>query len=332
VEGEAFSLAWRPRKGRHISILKEYAVTPKGARLAAYAWIGIGALAAGGCVARGAPAVDSGCDKSNGDLLLCDDFEDGGFQSRWDIGGHQGTWPRSQFVLCTNNAFGFHDRCAAWSNQLVFDHEWGFYGYDARRGFAPQSEFYVRWYQYISDPYTWGTLEDKSVLIHDPGNTITTYVATNRNHLPVVQDSGPGMPYVANYQDVDWSETGGQSTKVNRFQNQHHNITLQPGKWYLFEWYIKLNTPGASDGATRLWIDDATQPIASQTLRMQYDDMRWLKASDAGKQFGVLRLTVYDQRCDGKPNTCPPDGPSILNQSQRWDNIVVSKRHVGGLR
>lgn len=307
-------------------------MTPKGARLAAYAWIAIGALAAGGCVARGAPAVDSGCDKSNGDLLLCDDFEDGGFQSRWDIGGHQGTWPRSQFVLCTNNAFGFHDRCAAWSNQLVFDHEWGFYGYDARRGFAPQSEFYVRWYQYISDPYTWGTLEDKSVLIHDPGNTITTYVATNRNHLPVVQDSGPGMPYVANYQDVDWSETGGQSTKVNRFQNQHHNITLQPGKWYLFEWYIKLNTPGASDGATRLWIDDATQPIASQTLRMQYDDMRWLKASDAGKQFGVLRLTVYDQRCDGKPNTCPPDGPSILNQSQRWDNIVVSKRHVGGIR
>ena len=305
---------------------------PKGTRVAACAWIAIAALGIGGCVARGAPAVESGCDKSNRDLLLCDDFEDGGFQSRWDIGGHQGTWPRSEFVLCSNSSFGFHDRCAAWSNQLVFDHEWGFYGYDARRMFAPQSEFYVRWYQFISDPYTWGTLEDKSVLIHDPGNTITAYVATNRNHLPVERDSGPGMPYVANYQDVDWSETGGQSTKVNRFQNQHHNITLQPGKWYLFEWYIKLNTPGASDGATRLWIDDATQPIASQTLRMQYDDMRWLKASDAGKQFGVLRLTVYDQRCDGKPNTCPPDGPSILNQSQRWDNIVVSKRHVGGIR
>ena len=304
---------------------------PNYARSGVCAWIAIAVLGVGGCVARGAPAVDTGCDKSKSDLLLCEDFEDGGFQSRWDIGGHQGTWPRSQFVLCTNDTFGFHDRCAAWSNQLVFDHEWGFYGYDARRGFAPQSEFYVRWYQYVSDPYTWGTLEDKSVLIHDPGNTITAYVATNRNHLPVVQDSGPGMPYVANYQDVDWSETGGQSTKVNRFQNQRNNITLQPGRWYLFEWYIKLNTPGASDGATRLWIDDASQPIASQTLRMQYDDMRWLKSSDAGRQFGVLRLTVYDQRCDGKPNTCPPNGPEILNQSQRWDNIVVSKRPVGGI-
>ena len=75
----------------------------------------------------------------------------------------------------------------------------------------------------------------------------------------------------------------------------------------------------------------ASQPIASQTLRMQYDDMRWLKESDAGKQFGVLRLTVYDQRCDGQPNTCPPSGPSILEQSQRWDNIVVSREPVGGI-
>ena len=304
---------------------------PKCAHASAFAWIAIAALGIGGCVARGAPAVESGCDKSNHDLLLCDDFEDGGFQSRWDIGGHQGTWPRSEFVLCSNGSFGFHDRCAAWSNQLVFDHEWGFYGYDARRPFAPQSEFYVRWYQFVSNPYTWGTLEDKSVLIHDPGNTITAYVATNRNHLPVERDSGPGMPYVANYQDVDWSETGGQSTKVNRFQNQGHNITLQPGKWYLFEWYVKLNTPGASDGATSLWVDDASAPIARQTLRMHDDDMRWLKSSDAGKQFGVLRLTVYDQRCDGKPNTCPPNGPSILNQSQRWDNIVVSRRPIGGM-
>ena len=57
--------------------------------------------------------------------------------------------------------------------------------------------------------------------------------------------------------------------------------------------------------------------------------MRWLKYTDLGKQFGVLRLTVYHQRCDGVPNTCPPHGPAILNQSQRWDNIVVSKAPIG---
>jgi hypothetical protein len=140
---------------------------------------------------------------------------------------------------------------------------------------------------------------------------------------------GPGMPFIANYQDVDTSETRGQYTKVNRFQNQGRNITLQPGKWYFFEWYVKLNMPGTSNGTTRLWIDDASEPIGAQTLRLQYIDMRWLKYSDIDKQFGVLRLTVYGQRCDAVPYTCPPDGPAILDQSQRWDNIVVSRTPIG---
>lgn len=262
-------------------------------------------------------------------VLLCDDFEDGTFEQTWDIGGHHGMFPISDFVQCTGNRFGFHDRCAAWSNYLSFDREWGFYGHDARTPFPPAPEFYVRWYQYISDPFDWGTLEDKSVMLHDQANTITAYVGTNRNHFPVVADSGPGMPFVANYQDVDTPETGGLYTRVNRFQNQQRNITLKPGKWYLFEWYVKLNSPGFSDGVTKLWIDEATQPIGVQTLRMHYTDMRWLGARDAEKQFSVLRLTLYHQRCDGLLNTCPPNGPWILPQSHRWDRIVVSKAPIG---
>src|SRR5882672_4462438 len=39
-------------------------------------------------------------------VVLCDNFEDDGFERRWDIGGHQGIWPISQFVLCTDNHFG----------------------------------------------------------------------------------------------------------------------------------------------------------------------------------------------------------------------------------
>jgi len=291
------------------------------------------AVLTAGCSVRGATvppeAFCPGGAHPNPDVVLCEGFEDEGFQQRWDIGGHQGVWPVSQFVQCTEDRFGFHDRCAAWSNRLVFDQEWGFYGYDGRRPFPPQSEFYVRWYQYISNPYVWGTLEDKSVLLHDQDNIITAYVGTNRNHLPVVRDSGPGMPYIANYQDVDTPETGGRYTLVNRFQNQQRNITLQPGKWYLFEWYVRLNTPGISDGVTKLWIDDATDPITAQTLRMEYRDMRWLKYEHANRRFGVVRLTVYDQRCDIGRNTCPPNGPDILDQSQRWDQIVVSKRPIG---
>jgi hypothetical protein len=273
---------------------------------------------AASCEAGRAPAAD---------VVLCDGF-DGPVEARWNIGSRGGTWAPSQFALCGDNV-GFGDRCAAWSNHLVFDRAWGFYGYDARHAFEPQSEFYVRWYQYISDPFVWGTLEDKSVMLHDRAETIVAYVGTNRNHLPSEPNSGPGVPFVANYQDLDWQETNRQFTRVNRFQNQGNTLTLKPGRWYLFEWHLRLNTPGVADGLTELWIDDASEPITRQTLRMRYDDMRWLKGADLGKQFGLLRLTVYHQRCDGVPNTCPPHGPVILKQSHRWDQIVVSKSPIG---
>ena len=280
-----------------------------------------------------APPVFFSCDaaEQGPGVILCDDFEDGKFESRWDIGGHQGRFPIDQFVRCKDGHYGFQSPCAAWSNYLTFDHEWGHYGHDARRPFPAQPEIYVRWYQYISDPYEWGSLEDKSVFLHDASNTLVTYVGTNRNHLPVVKDSGPGMPFVANYQDVDRPETGGEYEKVNRFQNQQRNITLQPGHWYLFEWYVKHNTPGKSDGETKLWVDDASQPITSQTLRMHHTDMRWLRTEDAGKLFAEVRLTVYHQRCLGVPNTCPPNGPELLDQSQRWDHLVVSTKPIGPL-
>ena len=293
----------------------------------------VAALTSGACVARGASASSEpfcpGGSEPDPNVVSCEDFEDGAFQAAWDVASRGGKWLPIDFVRCTGDDFGFQSRCAAWSNQLLFDGAWGYWGYAARAGFRSSPELYIRWYQYISNPFIWGQLEDKSVLLRDRAETIIGYVGTNRNHLPDVPNSGPGMPFVANYQDLDWSETGGRYSKANRFQNQGQNITLEPGKWYLFEWYVKLNDPGVSNGIARLWVDDATQPITGQTLRLQHTDMRWLKDTDSGKQFGAMELTVYHQRCDGTPNTCPPNGPAMLNQYQRWDKIVVSRRPIG---
>jgi hypothetical protein len=290
-------------------------------------------LATNGAGVHTVRASEAGCPPGGGvntDVLLCDDFDEGNVGDRWVIGSRGGLWPLSQFVVC-GTGFGFNDRCAAWSNYLLFDGAWGFWGYNGLRTFPSNPELYIRWYQYISTPYTWGALEDKSIILQDPERTLTTYVGTSRNHFPVVPNSGPGMPFVANYRDVDLADTGGQFTRVNRFQNQGNDITLQPGRWYLFEWHIKMNTPGVSDGVTRLWVDDASGPIATQTLRLHYTDMMWLRQGDEGKQYNSLQLTVYNQRCDGIPNTCPPNGPSMLKQSQRWDRLVVSKAPIGPL-
>jgi hypothetical protein len=135
---------------------------------------------------------------------------------------------------------------------------------------------------------------------------------------------GLGKPAVINYQDLDWADLGNRCTKVNRFQNQGNDITLQPGKWYLFEWYVKLNTPGVSDGLTKLWVDDASQPIGTQTLRMSYTDMRWLRSGDAGLRPGELRLLVFNQGCD-LGAACP----AMLDQYQKWDRIVISTSPIG---
>src|SRR5439155_8738822 len=91
------------------------------------------------------------CSNPQPGWVLCEDFEQGDFLTNWGIESNLGTWPRDQFVRC--DSFGFGGSCAAWSNNLVSDNFGGYYGYDARRPFPPQSELYIRWYKYISNPY-----------------------------------------------------------------------------------------------------------------------------------------------------------------------------------
>ena len=46
--------------------------------------------------------------------------------------------------------------------------------------------------------------------------------------------------------------------------------------------------------------------VAGDTVDWTNDSVRnHTVTDDAGKQFGVVRLTVYDQRCDWAPSTCP---------------------------
>ena len=119
-------------------------------------------------------------------------------------------------------------------------------------------------------------------MLHDRANTLVAYVGTNRNALPVEPNSGPGVPFVANYQDVDYPETAAEYTRINRFQNVGKKLVLVPGQvGTSSSGTVRLNTPGKSDGETKLWIDDASRPIASQTLRIGYTNMRWLKVTDA---------------------------------------------------
>jgi hypothetical protein len=60
------------------------------------------------------------------------------------------------------------------------------------------------------------------------------------------------------------------------------------------------------------------------TLCLSYSDMRWLRSGDAGLQPGQLRLLTFNQGCR-LGTACP----AVLDQYQKWDQIVISTSPVG---
>jgi hypothetical protein len=71
----------------------------------------------------------------------------------------------------------------------------------------------------------------------------------------------------------------------------------------------------------KLWVDDVTNGNPqTQTLRMYWTNVRYLRSQDSGKKYGRLRLTVYSQR---KYSSEPAD------RYMSWDDIVVSKAPIG---
>jgi hypothetical protein len=237
---------------------------------AAIAWLGHSAGSA--MAALPGPCADRG---TGGEVVLCDEFEGGSLRARWED-SLPAIWPAA-FVFCAD-AFGFGDRCAAWSA--------------ARAVFAPLPELYVRWYQFIPARQPAGTPPDMSVMLGDPSGSVTIAAATG----------------------------------VRR-DGQH--ITFEPGRWYLFEWHVKLNSPGVADGLSELWIDDARGPIATQTLRLRHREAQWLAPADAGKLLGTVSLVA--RGCDDVSRACPGGEATSPYQSHRWDHIVVSRSPIGPL-
>lgn len=160
-----------------------------------------------------------------------------------------------------------------------------------RLTFPGLREAYVRWYQYIPTQED-GAQPNDSVTLSDAADTmVVSMVGLNR------QPQGLG------------------------------SLFLDSTKWYLFEWHVKLNTPGQPDGISELWIDDTTLPIQSQTLRMRRTDMQWLGADDDEKQLEVVRLT--SAICESMPDACRGPIPENSVGPLRWDRVVVARMPVG---
>ncbi len=107
------------------------------------------------------------------------------------------------------------------------------------------------------------------------------------------------------------------STKWNDFNNLSwlgfkRGVTpLDPGRWYMIEGHVKLNTPGASDGVFEFWIDGVLH--ASTTT------LNW-----------VGTWTDYGINCLFFGNYW--DQGSTMDQDRCMDALVISTQRVGPVR
>ncbi len=243
-------------------------------------------------------------------VVMCDDFEDGTWLDNWSASpGYSPEY--SEAVKCDSSNFGYQDKCAAYSGILHFDGAWGYDNHFGSHGLGGEyDELYLRMYIYFSSPYTWGDTSDKGIYFR-------TYEGNNADVIPNIKieysRDGIGKPNLESPAFL----TG----QHNKPQNQGNDITFQSGKWYLVEFYVKLNTPGISDGIAKVWIDDASNTVSSQTLRIYYNN---LLIRNSLRGYNRLMLTLYNQRC-GLGSACPSTNP----QWMKWDNIVVSKNPIG---
>ena len=244
-------------------------------------------------------------------VVFCDDFEDGTWFNNpaWqnvsefccdrNNDGVIPPPPSSETEGVTCGAKGFNSDCTAWSEKAD--------GHYAEQNLPSSNEYYFRWFGYLADPFVLGGIQDKHFRVRSKDKsafnsnvycfTVTVMATRYGSFRPSFLDFSGG--------DVDY------------FQNQGNDLTLQPGRWYLFELYIKLNTLGKSDGIVKLWIDDASQPIPTQTLRLFYTSLKYRNPQESCP-IENFQLTDYHDV------TTPAPG-----QHQRWDQIVVSLKPIG---
>mgnify|MGYP001572364052 CR=1 FL=1 len=281
-------------------------------------------------------AVESFCPTgSNPDanVVLCEDFESKtvflskGNPTGWDnvsefCCNHGGGIPpppseATEVVACGSiaNAWGtfwpgitgFNSSCAAWNEFTPADGS----GHYADHSIPAATEYYFRWYSYLSDPFTRGNIQDKMFRVRSNEKTSDNQVFCV-SWMAIASKFGNTKP---SFQDF----AGGD---VDYYQNQGNDIVQTPGRWYLFEMYLKLGIAGQSNSIVKMWIDDASVPIVTQTLRLHYTTVRGRNSApecdQAAIDMDLLEMTAYHQ-----------SNPPSPGQYQRWDQIVVSRTPIG---
>ena len=211
-------------------------------------------------IAQSHPSFNStepGCGTADPNVLMCDDFEDGNWyvtncdseggplnpgNDGWCGSVYTGINPDgAAFAVCGNQGAA-GTNCAADGG----DHSGApGGGHTAQHGFYGVDEIYIRWYYKASPGYQWGW--ERSINPTWAGTG--AYWGDIQFNCGATERSFAAVPYIAEV---------GPSGICQGTNVPDKSITIYSGRWYFFEYYIKLSSPEKSDGIFKLWIDDCT--------------------------------------------------------------------------
>jgi hypothetical protein len=167
--------------------------------------------------------------------FLSDDFEDDSTDAYGQISGWDGpARPDTMYIGSQMPHWGTRSLELAYTLDSIGA------GYMYRH-FQPQDQIYLRWYQRWSTGFAW-----------EPSGTALTGITTGGSHLQFYPFAfGTDGTFAVQAQTV--AERNWDSE--NFLVNLGDSVKFVPDRWYCIEVFVKLNTPGASDGQVAAWID-----------------------------------------------------------------------------
>jgi len=231
-----------------------------------------------------------GGSKPDSNIIFCDDFESGDYNTKWD-----------------NGDGGNPIQSLGYSGKGWYSGNTGSDGHGCDGHYSmgnkvhwSEKELYVRYYTYKTPGFPVCSIATKGLIIDGTGS-----------------GNGYGGIYNCMWEtDVFLLHSYGLPSEALD-QNQGKAMTFEGGKWYLIEAHLKLASVGQNNGVFELWIDDVSNgPPTSQTLRMRYTN---LPLGNQGYTLTKLDLLTYQNVC-----TQGFSGKYIY-----YDQIVVSKTRIG---
>ena len=257
---------------------------------------------------------EPGCDGSDPNVLLCEDFESPDALALPPAGTGVGTWA-SENADVANSKGGIDLRTKGWAMRIrngyphsicgnagvggtncaarsillggdggssaMADHSLA-PGTGPGRG-SSYDEMYVRFYWKPLPGYVW--------------NNNQKLITWN----PCCANDG-GIVFGGTGRNDEWQTCPFWTCNVlnEGFLRQNQGITYEMSKnvgvWTFVEMHVKLNTPGVRDGVFEMWLDNCgetgTACPATPTLRARYTNVGWRPAGETRK-LGVVFFDIW---------------------------------------